>query len=267
MAVTFDKSAFTTVSIDRRDSILIIRLNRPDDANCLDPVMGAEFVAISNHCDSDTSIKAVVMTGTGRFFCAGGDVKAMAAFGDDVATGIKSMADDLHRAISTFTRMRAPLIVAVNGVAAGAGFSLAVSADLVVAGDASSFVMAYTNAGLSPDGSSSYFLPRLIGLRKTQELMFTNKKLSAKEALQWGLINKVVPAGTELDEALQLAAIFAAGSADSNAMVKKLLLDTFGNSLETQMELEGRGITQCAASPNGREGVGAFLEKRRPLFD
>lgn len=259
--------SYETLTIERHDgSVEVITLNRPDAANGLNPLMARELADAAARCDHDPSVKAVVLTATGRFFSAGGDVKAIAGFGDEKAAGIKSLADDLHRAVSTFARMPAPLVVAVNGVAAGAGFSLALLGDLVVASDAAVFTMAYTSIGLSPDGSSSYFLPRLVGLRRAQELMLTNRKLTAAEALDWGLVTRVVPDATLRDEALALATSIAHGSSDSNAAVKRLLLETFTNPLETQMELESRTIAGCAASPNGREGITAFVEKRRPNY-
>ena len=258
---------YKTLNVEQKDKIVIISLNRPNDANGMNYLLAQELGRAAQACDGNSSIKAVVLTGMGRFFCAGGDVKAMAGFGDSVAVEIKRLADELHRAISTFARMKAPLIVAVNGVAAGAGLSLAASGDLVIASEAASFTMSYTAVGLSPDGSSSYFLPRLIGVRKTQELMYTNRRLTAQEALDWGLVNKVVPAASLMDEALLLADMFARGSAESNARVKKLLLATFSNGLETQMEMEGRYIAECAAGSNGREGIQAFVEKRSPKFD
>lgn len=167
--------AYGTLIVDRRDKIVTIALNRPEDAHCLNGQMATELASVAAQCDTDSSVRAVVLTSSGRFFCAGGDVKAMAGLGKDTANAMKRMADELHRAISAFSRMRAPLIVAVNGVAAGAGFSLAVTGDIVIASESASFIMAYTAVGLSPDGSSSYFLPRLIGLRRTQELMLTNR--------------------------------------------------------------------------------------------
>lgn len=260
-------TSYQTLLIERRNKTMLVTLNRPDAANGMNGAMARELADVAQACDGDATIKAVILTATGRFFCAGGDVKAMAAFGEHVSTEIKRLADDLHRAISTFSRMKAPLIVAVNGVAAGAGFSLAVTGDLVIAGASASFTMAYTSIGLSPDGSSSYFLPRLIGIRRTQELMFTNRKLSAQEAFEWGLITKVVPDASLMDEALQLADRLGQGSLDSNACIKKLLLTTFGNGLETQMEVEGRMIAECAGGANGREGVRAFAEKRAPRFE
>jgi len=159
------------------------------------------------------------------------------------------------------------VIVAVNGMAAGAGFSLAISGDIVLASNKAAFVMAYTKAGLSPDGSSSYYLPRLIGLRRAQELMFTNRQLSATEAYEWGLINEVVDTDMLLKKAINIASELANGSVAANAAVKKLLLSSFENSLETQMEIEGREISERAKSDDGREGISAFIEKRKPDFN
>jgi len=190
----------------------------------------------------------------------------MASHGDAVGPAVKCLADDLHMAISTFSRMDKPIITALNGMAAGAGFSLAIASDLVIASDKAEFVMAYTKAGLSPDGSSSYFLPRLIGLRRAQDLMLTNRKLSAQEALDWGLVTELVPADELIPRALKVAHDLASGSVKANASVKKLLLTSFNNSLETQMEIEGREISERAASSDGREGISAFIEKRPPNF-
>ena len=257
---------YTTLTLERRDRIAVVTLNRPDDANSLDPVMARELADVAVTLDHDADVKAVVLTGSGRFFCAGGDVKGMLAF-EHMPSGLKRLADDLHRAVSTLTRMPAPLVVAVNGVAAGAGFSLAASGDLVVAAESAKFTMAYTKIGLSPDGSSSYFLPRIVGLRRAQELMFTNRVLTAAEALDWGLVTRVVPDGTALDAALELAQAFVSGSKGANAAIKQLLTASFDNSLETQLELEGRLIAARAASPDGQEGVSAFAAKRAPAFE
>jgi 2-(1,2-epoxy-1,2-dihydrophenyl)acetyl-CoA isomerase len=158
------------------------------------------------------------------------------------------------------------LITVVNGVAAGAGFSLAIGGDLVLAAASSSFMMAYTRAGLSPDGGASYYLPRLIGLRRTQELMLTNRRLSAEEAVQWGLVNEVVEDANLAARADELATQIASGPRTSQSAVKKLLLATFNNGIEVQMELEGRLIGENADGPDGREGIDAFLNKRAPKF-
>ncbi len=259
--------SYHTIQLDYQDRIAILRLNRPDKANGLNVQMASELAHASRRLSQDSRVKALVLTGSGSFFCAGGDIKAMSGFGEDVAVGLKGIADDLHQAISNLSRMPAPLIVAVNGTAAGAGMSLAAIGDLVLASEKAKFTMAYSKIGLSPDGSSSYFLPRLIGLRKTQELMFTNRVLSAEEAVDWGLINRVVAHDELLDEANKFAQQFAAGSLNSNAAIKALLLHSYSNQLEAQMELESRSIAACSAAADGVEGVSAFLDKRSPEFD
>ena len=266
-AMTNSEPNYKNLKYIKDAAVVTISLNRPDSANGLNTALAADLASASKRCADDASVKAVILTGEGRFFCAGGVIQAMADFGDQVSAGLKGLADDLHKAISTFARMDAPLIVAVNGTAAGAGLSMAVTGDLVLAAESAKFTMAYTKAGLSPDGSSSYYLPRLIGLRRTQELMYCNRVLSAAEAQQWGLINKVVAEDDLLDEARKLAAMFTKGAKGANAAVKQLLSKAFDNSLETQMELEGVAIAENAGSSDGLEGVAAFLEKRAPKFD
>ena len=259
-------SNYQTITFSVAEGVARITLNRPEAANGINPELAAELASAAAACDGNPAVRVVILSANGRFFSAGGDVKAMAKMGDGMPAGLKALADDLHKATSTLARMSAPLVVAVNGVAAGAGFSLAIAGDLVIAGESAGFTMAYSKVGLSPDGSSSYFLPRLVGLRKTQELMLTNRQLTAAEAWEWGLINSVVADADLQAEAEKLAALVASASPESNAAIKGLLLQSFGSGLETQMEIEGRTIAGCAATANGREGVAAFVEKRRPKF-
>lgn len=255
---------YETIKFEQSGPITRITLNRPDAANGMNDTMTRELAHAAKRCDTGVT-KVVVLTGSGRFFCAGGDLKS---FANAPSRGpfIKGVADDLHRAISTFARMDAVLITAVNGVAAGAGFSLAVTGDLVLAAESASFTMAYTRAGLSPDGSSSYYLPRLIGITKTKELMLTNRSLPAQEASQWGLVTEVVADDELANRTNQLADQMAATARGSNGGVKALLLATFSSGLEEQMELEGRLIAALADSADGREGIDAFLAKRKAEF-
>jgi 2-(1,2-epoxy-1,2-dihydrophenyl)acetyl-CoA isomerase len=194
------------------------------------------------------------------FFCAGGDLKSFAP-APDRGLHIKGVANDLHRAISSFSRMDAVLITAVNGTAAGAGFSIAVTGDLVLAAESASFTMAYTKVGLSPDGSSSYFLPRLIGIAKTKELMLTNRTLSAQDAAQWGLVTEVVPDDQLAARADALAEKMAATCAGSNGSVKALMLSTFNSGLEEQMEFESRLIAERRSVL--RPGTSRWRPRRR----
>ena len=255
---------FETLTFTQSGPITSIVLNRPDAANGMNDTLTRELAAAAALCDT-AATKVVTITGAGRFFCAGGDLKAMAA-APDAATFVKGIADDLHRALSTFARMDAVVITAVNGTAAGAGFSLAVTGDLVLSAESAKFTMAYTKAGLSPDGSSSYYLPRLIGIRRTQQLMLTNRTLTAAEALDWGLVTEVVPDADLAARTEALAKEMASTSRTSNSAVKRLLLGTYRTGIEEQMELEGRYIADCARSADGREGIAAFLRKRAPAF-
>ena len=257
---------FETIDLDIRDGIARLTLNRPEAANSMNPALVRDLARAALVCDTDASVKVVLITGRGKMFCAGGDLKAFAAFGDQTPTRVKEVADELHKAVSLLARMSAVVVIAVNGMAAGAGFSLCLTGDYVLAAESAKFTMAYTRAGLSPDGSSTYFMPRLIGMRRAQELMLTNRMLSAAEALDWGLITKVVP-DVSLDEAATAVATqLAAGSGAAHATVKRLLLGTHARGLEEQMEIEGREIARRAADVDGIEGIQAFLGKRPPRF-
>ncbi|QLY31009.1 enoyl-CoA hydratase/isomerase family protein [Nocardia huaxiensis] len=258
-------SDYENILFEHNGPIARITLNRPKAANGIDQALADELARAAAYCSEDPAIKVVVLTGAGRFFSAGGDVRAMA---DSPDTGefIEKLAATLHHAVSSFARMDALLIVGVNGTAAGAGLSLAVAGDLVVAAESASFTMAYTKVGLNPDGGASYYLPRLIGLRKTQDLMLTNRVLTAADALDWGLLHQVV-ADDELTTTVEtLAQQFAAGPKLSNAHVKKLLLVSSQHTLEEQLNTEAQFITSCARSADGQEGIAAFVAKRAPKF-
>lgn len=249
------------------DRIATIRFNRPDAANGLNLQMATELNQVAQQCSNDANIKAVILTGSGRFFCAGGDLNSMLEHETGPGAGVTEIATQLHEALSVLARMDAPVITAINGTAAGAGFSIAVTGDLVVAAESAKFTMAYTKVGLSPDGSSSYYLPRIIGIRRTQELMFTNRVLSAQEAMDWGLVTKVVPDEDIESSAREMAQIFVSGAKGSSATVKSLLMQSLSNDLETQMALECQGIANCADSKDGKEGISAFIEKRKPEYE
>ncbi len=257
---------FETLELVEENRIATIKFNRPDAANGLNLQMATELAVAAKSVANSESVKAVILTANGRFFCAGGDVKSMYDATEDPGGAVAKIADQLHAAMQIFAEMDQPLICAINGTAAGAGFSVSVAGDMVLAAESAKFTMAYSKIGLSPDGSSSYYLPRLIGLRKTQELMFTNRVLSASEAMDWGLINEVV-ADEELNaKAVELASSFVKGSLASNASIKRLLAASSLNNLEDQLELESQAIHDCANGVDGREGVASFVEKRKPEF-
>jgi 2-(1,2-epoxy-1,2-dihydrophenyl)acetyl-CoA isomerase len=257
---------YQTLNFDVDSGVATITLNRPEALNAMSPAMAKELHEVALQIDANNSVRAVILTGTGKAFCAGGDLGAFVAAGEQARTLILQMTGDLHLALSRLSRNRAPVIAAVNGTAAGAGFSLAMAADLAIAEEQAVFTMAYTNAGLSPDGSSTYFMPRKIGDRRTRELMLTNRVLTAPEALDWGVVNQVVESGGALAAARVMAAGMAQGPTEAYAQVKRLLDSSFSQSLETQMELEARAIADQVASVDGQEGMLAFVEKRKPQF-
>lgn len=259
--MTFEKILF-----DVAGGVATITFNRPDNAHAMDLPLMQELMHASIRCDEDPAIRAVIATGSGRFFSAGGDLAGFAGAGDEAGMLLKEMTTYFHAAISRFARMDAPIIAAVNGVAAGAGMSFVAACDLAVAAESAMFTSAYTAASLTPDGSSTYFVPRLIGLRRAMELMLTNRRLSAAEALQWGLINRVVPDAELINVARGLASELASGGTLAYGAVKRMLHETFAGTLETQMEMEARSIAAMSHTHDGREGIDAFLNKRPPVF-
>ena len=258
--------SYEALDFDVCDRVAWITINRPASFNAMDLKTMQELLHVANRCSTDKTIRCAVITGAGdKAFCAGGDVASFAA-NQDVALLLKEMTTYFHMAVSRFAWMRAPLIAAVNGVAAGAGLSVVAFSDLVVAADTATFTSAYTRVGLTPDGSSSYFLSRILGTRRAMDLFLTNRTLSAEEAVAWGLANRVVPANCLRDEVAKLAAQLAQGPTLAYGGAKKLLQMAPNDSLESQMEREARMIVEMATSIDGKEGVRAFVEKRKPTF-
>jgi 2-(1,2-epoxy-1,2-dihydrophenyl)acetyl-CoA isomerase len=257
---------YRTLGFELKDHIARITLNRPDAGNALDGEMGRELMHAAIRCSEDRAVRVVLLGGAGRMFCVGGDLKSFAAQGDRLSAHLKELAGMLHMAISRFVRMDAPLIVAVNGAAGGGGMSFVLAADLVLAAESAKFTMAYTRAGLSPDGGSTYFLPRMVGARRALELALTNRVLTAREAQDWGLVTRVVPDAALAAESQALAALLADGATRAFGAAKRLLHHSFAESLETQMELEAQAIAEQARGADAREGIAAFIAKRAPRF-
>lgn len=258
---------YKMMKFEARDNVAWIRFDRPEAMNAINKQAVQEFYDIVNRCCVDRTIRAVVLTGTGeRAFCAGGDVGEFAQSGDDIEMLVREMTGLLHVGISRLAWLRAPVIAAVNGVAAGAGLSFAACCDLAIAADHAKFTSAYTHIGLTPDGSSTFFLNRLLGRRRVMELYLTNRVLSAQEALDWGLVNRVVPAAELMGEVEKLAKQLAAGPTLAYEGIKKLVMMSPNDTLESQMERETRIIAQMSNTQDAREGVNAFVAKRKPKF-
>ena len=254
-----------SVQVETRGAVALVTLNRPESANTLNLQMAMDLLAAALTCARNAAVRAVVLTGAGKSFSFGGDLRAMASrdtAGDDY---IRELTTYLHAAIAHFTRMDAPVVAAVNGTAAGAGVGLVAMADLAVSARSAKFNLAYTNAGLTPDAGTSFLLPRIVGARRAAELLLLNRTLSAAEACDWGLVNEVVADEEALPRALALAEQLAAGAKGAFGATKRLLAASLG-AFESQMNLEAETIAAHAVSAEGAEGISAFLEKRKPQF-
>ena len=258
--------AYQSLTLERKDNVATITLNRPDAFNALNLGLGRDLFHASIEVDEDPEVRCVVVTGTGKAFCAGGDVKDFVDNLPRVGALVKELTTYLHGAVSRFCRSDKPVLMAVNGVAAGGGLSLALSGDLVVATESARFTMAYSRIAATPDGSSSYFLPRLIGLRRTMELYFTNRVLTAREAFEWGLVTRVVPDAEFKAAVATLAREMAQGPSRAYGGAKRLFHQATWESLETQMELEAQAIANSGRTEDFRAGVTAFAEKKTPVF-
>jgi 2-(1,2-epoxy-1,2-dihydrophenyl)acetyl-CoA isomerase len=255
------------VLLDIRESVAFMTLNRPEILNALNIEMAWALMNVAIECEGHPEVRAVVLTGAGSTFCAGGDLKSFLAQGEHLPAHLKEVTTFLHTAVSYLAHMKAPVIAAVQGSAAGAGMSLACACDLIIAGESARFTTAYTRIGLTPDGSLTYFLARSVGMQRALELTLTNRTLVAHEAHQWGIVTSVVPDGDVQEQAAALASRLAAGPTQAFGATKRLLYQGWNESLETQMMYETQAISTMAGTPDGREGIRAFLEKRPPHFN
>jgi len=255
----------SSVQVETRGAVALVTLNRPDSGNSLNLEMGMDLLAAAMTCGRNPAVRAVVLSGAGRHFCLGGDLRAMASRGTGADGYLRELTGYLHSAISHFVRMDAPVIAAVNGSAAGAGVGLVAMADLAVCGASTKFTLAYAGVALTPDAGTSFLLPRTIGVKRTMELMLLNRALSASEALEWGLVNSVAEDAQVLDEAFRLAERLSAGPTQAFGKTKRLLAASIAG-FESQMVLESETIASQAVTEQGAEGISAFLQKRKPDF-
>jgi 2-(1,2-epoxy-1,2-dihydrophenyl)acetyl-CoA isomerase len=254
-----------TVQVESRGPVAIVTINRPDLSNTLNLQTAMDLLAAAMTCGRNSAVRAVILTGAGKNFCFGGDLRGMQSKGKAADAYLRELTTYLHEAISHFARMDAPLIAAVNGTAAGAGVGLVTMADLAICGQSSKFNLAYTGVGLTPDAGTSFLLPRVVGQKRAMELLLLNRGLTAEEALSWGLVNRVVPDADLMTEAQKLADRLAEGATRAFGRTKRLVANSLG-ALESQMVLESETIAAQAGSAEGLEGIVAFLEKRKPSF-
>ncbi len=256
----------TTMSFEVRDGVAHVRFTRPDGANAVNPAFSADLRAVMLAIEFDDAVKAASVTADGKVFCAGGDLKLFYESGDKVADVAADMLVDFHGAISKMNQIPKPFVAGVRGAAGGAGLSLMGAFDLVVSGESAKFTMAYTRAGVTPDGTSSYFIARHIGLRRMLDLSLTNRVLTAAEAEAWGLVNRVVPDDDVDTATAALAQQLADGASYALGMAKRVIYFGLDHGLGDAGEFEARTITQAMRGHDAQEGIAAFVEKRAPDF-
>jgi len=235
--------------------------------NAVDPETAQELVTALEQCRGESKIRVVIVTGSGGAFCAGGDLKYCSKFlGSNPVQPIRELTHWFHRIILDIRILPKPVIAAVNGVAAGGGMSLALACDLRIAAADAQFRQAYTGVGLVPDAGWSLWVSLLSGFGRASEMLFLDPVIDAGQALQMGLVHKVVAPGELAEEASRLAARLAEGPARAHALAKAALNRGLLGALEYQLEVERQGVLQAAGTRDFREGLTAFLEKRRPRF-
>jgi len=253
--------------VNVQDGIAQVLFNRPEVYNAMDSdvieAMASHFVAMA----ADPAVKVVVISGMGKAFSSGADLKKVAQSTTGIPAAIYRLAGIFHQAVTEIRHIRKPVIAAINGIAAGAGFSTALASDFRVMAKSATLRQVYTSWGLCIDGGGTFALPRLVGHARALEIAAFDKPISAEQALAWGLATRVVEDGQALDEAVAMAHELMERSLYSFGQVKTLITNAYETPLEVQLERERHAITACVQHPDAIEGVRAFLEKRKPLFN
>jgi 2-(1,2-epoxy-1,2-dihydrophenyl)acetyl-CoA isomerase len=255
------------IAVDVSEGVLTLTLNRPDVLNSFTRAMALEVQQALQLAADDASIRAVLLTGAGRGFCAGQDLAEALPSGDgpmpDIGEFVRSNYNPIIRAIRTLEK---PVVCAVNGVAAGAGANLAFACDLTIAAEEASFVESFAKLGLIPDTSGTFFVPRLVGMQRATGMFFLAEKMTATKAKEWGLIWDVVPLATLAQTSRDLARSLASQATRGFGLTKRALNASFGNTLDAQLEVEAEAMHEAGRTADYEEGVRAFLEKRKPVY-
>ena len=253
-----------TMEYEVDGNVAHVNFARPEAANAVNPIFCRELKSVMSEVEADDSVQAVSVTAEGKVFCAGGDLKEFNAAGEGLPGVVEAMLKDLHEAIYIMNAIPKPFVAGIQGAAGGAGMSLVSAFDLVVSGESAKFTMAYTKVGLTPDGTSSYFLSRHIGLRRMLDLTLTNRVLSAVEAEAWGLVNRVVPDEEIAEATIALAQQLANGAPNAAGTAKTVIYQGYESSLEEAGDFEAENIVRAAGTNDGQEGIAAFVERRDP---
>lgn len=252
------------LAVDR--GVATVTLNRPHVLNAMDGEMMLQLRPMAESLQRDSSVRAVVLRGEGPAFMAGGDVSVFHRHLAELPELIVQWGREMHFAFIALRRMNKPVLASVHGAVAGAGFSLMCAADLAIAAVDTKFTLAYANIGASPDGGSTHFLPRLVGYKKAMELALLPDRIDAETARGLGLVNWVVAGENLVEETARIARRLADGPTSAFAEAKRLINQSFATTIETQMEDELQAFSRCARGADFKEGVAAFVEKRKPGF-
>lgn len=263
-------TSFTERSIlgaEIRDGVAVLTLRRPETLNAMSPDLARALAEALTEVPRDGSVRALLLTGTGKAFCSGGDIRAMAAaLDEDPRAFFLDLTEHLHRITLSLLRADVPTIAAVNGAAVGFGFGLALSCDLVLASERSTFSMAHAQVAQIPDGGGWYMLPRVVGRKRALDLYFTRRVLDATTAERWGIITEILPVTNFREVALGFAREIAQGPTRAYREAKHRMADGWEQSLEDYLREQRRVIGELGRSTDFEEGVHAFLERRAPVF-
>jgi 2-(1,2-epoxy-1,2-dihydrophenyl)acetyl-CoA isomerase len=248
------------------DGVATLTLNRPGSFNAFDRDMIHLMAEMLGETAMNSRVRGVILSGAGKAFCAGGDLKWLINFGKSYGEAFHLLAASYHQAIVEIRRMPKPVVAAINGLAAGGGFSMAMACDFRVMESSAVLKQAYTGNGLSIDGGGTFTLPRLVGLARAMEIAAFDRPISADKALSWGLVTEVVEDGESVKKSHAMIQEMSSVAPSSFLAAKALMTDSFQTPLETQLEKERQYLAWCADHPNGKEGISAFLEKRKPRY-
>lgn len=254
------------VSFHRDRALGVITLTRGDAANGIDRQLASDFRKAVIACEEDDAVRLVLIRAEGKIFCAGGDIQAFAAAGDEIGALIADLTDDLHDGLGRLSRLAKPVVTAVQGAAAGAGVGIALAGDLVIAARSASFRMAYPAIGMTPDGGATWMLPRLVGLRRAFEMALLNSKVTAAEAETLGLITRVVEDDALESAVADIVAQLSSSSLRALGMTRRLIGEALDRDYETHMRAEAKAIADAAVAGDGAEGIAAFLARRPPRY-
>lgn len=259
-----------TVLYDTEAGVATLTFNRPKVLNALDDTMRQGFEAAIDRVEADPAVRVVVLKGAGGGFMAGGDIKFFTEITPlapaERSRRFEKFIHHVHPLILQLRRIRQPLVASVHGPVAGIGMSFLMACDLAIAAEDSFYTLAYCHLGTSPDGGSTFFLPRTLGMKRAMEVALLGDRLDAKTALAWGIVNWVVPTAELAERTTALARRLASGPAQAYAGTKRLLGRSVGSSIETQLQAEAETFARCAGTEDFVEGVAAFIAKRTPKF-